>query len=235
MKKFPEWLHFESAAQPNGLEQPSSRFAKASLACAILLMAVHYTFGEWVFHPGLKLWKQWAFWPDLIWYAALPLALWLGWKIISLGKLKVSRILFMTAILLCVGDAFFYMIPSILESLQRLHFHEFKTPVEKWPWTSYWYVWTFWMPTVFVIWNLVLLRRWWHLFGSQFSFWRSKATNGKAAWNSLKKMGCGMVQGYFFGRPMPPDAFYEWLTQKGEEQTLTEHPATPQRRLRLAQ
>src|SRR5450830_200047 len=56
----------------------------------------------------------------------------------------------------------------------------------------------------------------------------------KAAWDHLKKMGCGMAQGYFYGRPMPPEAFSEWLTQKGEP-TLTERPATPQQRLRLAQ
>ena len=56
----------------------------------------------------------------------------------------------------------------------------------------------------------------------------------KAAWNSLKKMGCGMVQGYFYGRPMPPEAFSEWLEGKGER-TLTELPATSQHRLRLAQ
>ena len=56
----------------------------------------------------------------------------------------------------------------------------------------------------------------------------------KAAWNSLKKMGCGMVQGFFYGRPMPPEAFSEWLEEKGER-TLTELPATSQQRLRLAQ
>jgi hypothetical protein len=175
----------EMTASLNRSEQPSPRFARFFLAFSILLMAAHYAFGEWIFHTGLKLWKEPAFWPDLIWYAALPPAFWCGWKIISLGKLKVSRILFMTTILLCVGDAFFYMIPSILESLQKLHYHEFKTPVEKWPWTSYWYVWTFWMPVVFIIGNLALLKRWWGLFGAKFSFWRSKVTKEKTAWNTV--------------------------------------------------
>ena len=51
----------------------------------------------------------------------------------------------------------------------------------------------------------------------------------KAAWDHLKKMGCGMAQGYFFGRPMPPEAFNEWLTQKGraDAQRASRGPATP--------
>ena len=175
----------EMTASSNRLEQSSSRFARASLAWAVVLIVVHYAFGEWTFHRELKLWKEPAFWTDLIWYAALPPALWFGWKIVSLGKLKVSRVLFVTTLLLCVGDAFFYVIPSILESLQRLHYHEFRPPVEKWPWESYWYVWTFWMPVVLIIGNLVLLKHWWSLFGSRFSFLKSDAAKKKATWSSL--------------------------------------------------
>jgi hypothetical protein len=186
MKKFHEWLHFKAAARPAGSEQKSPRlFAKGFLALAVMLMIVHYTFGEWVFHPGLKLWTERAFWAELPWYAVLPIMLWCGWKVISLGKLKISRFIFMVTILLCVGDALFYMIPSILESLQRLHYHKFETPVEKWRWPAYWNWWTFWMPAVFIIGNLALLRRWWHLFGSRFSFWKSDATKEKAAWSAL--------------------------------------------------
>ena len=186
MRKFYKRPHFKATPRSTGLGQKSPRlFAKGFLVLAVMLMIVHYTFGEWVFHPGLKLWQERPFWLDLIWYVVLPLALWCGWKIVSLGKLKVSRILFMTAVLICVGDAFFYIIPSILESLQRLHFHEFKTPVEKWPWVSYWYVWTFWMPTVFGIGNLVLLWCWWRLFGSKLSFWRSGVAKEKSTWNSV--------------------------------------------------
>jgi len=185
MKKLREWIHFKQTARPNEPEQPPPRLAKGFLALAVLLMMIHYTFGEWVFHPGLKLWKLWAFWSDLFRYAALPAILWLGWKIVSLGRLKVSRILFITALLVCVGDAFFYMIPSIFGSLQRLHLHEFKTPVEKWAWASYWYVWTFWLPTVLVSGNLVLLKRWWGLFGSTLTFWKSNATKKKPTWSGL--------------------------------------------------
>ena len=54
----------------------------------------------------------------------------------------------------------------------------------------------------------------------------------RAAWDHLKKMGCGIAQGYFFGRPMPPEAFSEWLAQEGGR-TLAERPATPQHRLTI--
>jgi hypothetical protein len=175
----------EVTASSNRSEQPTPRFARFFLAFAVLLMMIHYTFGEWVFHPELKHWKQWAFWPDLFRYAALPVILWCGWKVISLGRLKISRVLFIITILLCVGDAFFYMVPSILRSLQSLHYHEFETPVERWSWVSYWYVWTFWMPVVLIIGNLVLLKRWWGLFGPAFSFWRFDAAKKKAAWSAV--------------------------------------------------
>lgn len=113
MKRLRKWLPFKRTARSNGPEQQPPQLARGFLALAVVLLMAHYTFGEWVFHPGLKLWKQWPFWPDLFRYAALPVILWCVWKVISLGKLKVSRIIFMTTVLLCAGDAFFYMIPNI--------------------------------------------------------------------------------------------------------------------------
>jgi hypothetical protein len=185
MKRLSEWMLLKPTAESNGPEQPSHRLTGGYLALAILLMVAHYIFGEWIFHPGLKPWRQWAFWPDLFRYATLPVMLWCGWKIISLGKLKVSRVLLMATVLLCVGDAFFYMIPSILESLERLRLHKFQTSVEKWAWASYWYVWTFWLLAVLIIGNLVTLKRWWGLFGPTFSFWKSDAPKEKTTWSSL--------------------------------------------------
>ncbi len=183
----------ERTASSNRSEQPSFRLTRGFFALAVVLMMVHYTFGEWVFHPALKIWKYSVFWQDLFRYAALPVVFWCGWKVVSLGKLKIPRLLFLTTVLLCVGDAFFYMIPSILKSLQRLHLHEFKTPVEKWDWVSFWYVWTFWMPAVLIIGNLVLLKRWWSLFGPALSFWKSDAAKGKVTWSSLVLEGLAVM------------------------------------------
>lgn len=185
MKRLREWFHFKRTIRSDGPQKPSPRLSNWFLAVAVMLMVAHYTFGEWAFHPGIKFWMQWAFWSDLFRYAALPGMLWCGWKVVSLGKLNVSRVLFVTTILICVGDAFFYMIPSILESLQKLHYHEFKTPVEKWPWASYWNWWTFWMPAVLIIGNLVLLKRWCSLVGPTFCFWKSDAAKEKSTWSTV--------------------------------------------------
>ena len=56
-------------------------------------MAGHYAFGEWAWHPRVKLWAESAFWADLPWYALLPPLLWVLWWILSLGRLKIGSLL----------------------------------------------------------------------------------------------------------------------------------------------
>jgi hypothetical protein len=143
--------------------------ADSLLAWTALLMAVHYTLGECEFNPGLKVWKQWPFWSDFFRFTVLPLAFWIGWKTISFGKLKVSRILFQTAVLIVAGDVIFCALPQILGSLERLNFVRFKVPTSNWHWFSYWYGWTFWMPTIWLLGNLLILKRWWALVAAAFS------------------------------------------------------------------
>jgi hypothetical protein len=248
MKKLCEWIHFKRTAWSNGSRQQSPQLSKWYLALAVMLIIAHYTFGEWIFHPGLKLWKQWAFWLDLFRYTTFLPSLWLGWKIISLGKLKVSRILFVMTIFLCAGDALIYVIPSILESLQNLHCHEFNPPVEKWHWVSYWYLWTFWLPSVLVIGNLVILKRWWCLFGSKLSFWKSKATKERATWSSVILESLAVVTAtaaiglaaIYLGLPKMPindtiislaETFLVKARLKGDFEYLISNPAYHDKRL----
>jgi hypothetical protein len=190
MKDFFEQMRLKAADWSNRLDHESpGLFTAGILGVAAALMIAHYTFGEVAFHPGLTLWKERAFWADIPMYAALPFLLWFGWKVVSLGKLNIARTVVEMTIALCVGDALCYIVPSILQSLQRLHYR-FEVPVEIWHWESYWNLWTFWMPTVIVIGNLVFLKHWLALFGSTFSCRGSGTTNGKARgigvfWKSL--------------------------------------------------
>ena len=121
------------------------------LLSAGLLLAGHYAFGEWAWHPGVKFWVERAFWADLPWYAALPPLLWTGWWVLSLGRLKIGSLLMKLAAGICVGDVLWCLVAHNLKVL------EVKLPVQYWP------AWTYWMPAVLLLGNLVVLRRWWVL------------------------------------------------------------------------
>ncbi|MGZ4399091.1 MAG: putative bifunctional diguanylate cyclase/phosphodiesterase, partial [Gaiellaceae bacterium] len=47
----------------------------------------------------------------------------------------------------------------------------------------------------------------------------------QTAWDHLRTMGCQIAQGYFFGRPMPADALFEWMTRG--DASATEGDTTP--------
>jgi EAL domain-containing protein (putative c-di-GMP-specific phosphodiesterase class I) len=39
----------------------------------------------------------------------------------------------------------------------------------------------------------------------------------------LKKFGCDLAQGYFFTKPIPLDAFIEWLGREGGSAAALDH------------
>jgi EAL domain-containing protein (putative c-di-GMP-specific phosphodiesterase class I) len=47
-------------------------------------------------------------------------------------------------------------------------------------------------------------------------------------WNLLAGMGCDVAQGYFVSRPLPPEEFQEWLSQRGPSADAS---ATGERRM----
>ncbi|MEI6780970.1 MAG: hypothetical protein WCQ21_08645 [Verrucomicrobiota bacterium] len=110
-------------------------------------MAGHYAFGEWAWHPRVKLWAESAFWADLPWYALLPPLLWVLWWILSLGRLKIGSLLLKVVAVVCVGDVLWGLVAYNLEAL------EINLPVQYWP------AWTYWMPAVLIVGNLAVLRR----------------------------------------------------------------------------
>ena len=88
-------------------------------------------------------------WAGLPWYALLPLLLWTGWWVLSLGRLRIASLLLKLAAGLCVGDMIWWLVAY------NIKVFEIKLPVEYWP------AWTYWLPAVLLLGNLVILRRWW--------------------------------------------------------------------------
>ncbi len=120
-----------------------------ALAGAVLLALAHYTFGEWVFHPGLALWRERAFWADMPWVAAVPVINWLVWVVVSLGRVNAARPLFLAYAVVLAGDCLWY--PA------RQYAPLIGTRVSP----DYWYWWTYWLPLVLVVGNVVIARQWW--------------------------------------------------------------------------
>jgi hypothetical protein len=174
--------HSKAMTWLNRFQQRSPRLLTAgALTTAVVLTVAHYTFGEWAFHPDIELWDRRAFWSDFPRYAVLPLLLWCGWSVVSLSKLETSKFFLGVAAVVCAGDLIFYLIPSVLGSLERLGCYQFKLPVEKWHWKKYWYWWTLWMPAIVAIGNLVLLQRWWRLFFPKIRFCRTNDMREKTS------------------------------------------------------
>ena len=121
------------------------------LLTAALLLSGHYTFGEWVWHPGIKLRVQGAFWAGVPWYALFPPLLWGGWWVLSLGRMRIGLLLLKLAACICVGDMLWGL------TAHNLNVFGINLPVEYWP------TWTYWMPAVLLFGNLIALRRWWML------------------------------------------------------------------------
>jgi hypothetical protein len=131
---------------------PGSRVA---LAVAIVLALAHYAFGEWVFdrnppfRRALNVWGQPAFWAEMPWVAAVPVLTWLGWVVVSLGRVNAARSVLMAYAVVLVGDGAWF--------LAWRHAARFgvKAPPD------YWYWWTHWLPVALVIANAVIACTWW--------------------------------------------------------------------------
>lgn len=89
------------------------------LLVAMLLSGAHYVFGEWVFHPRVKLWVEPAFWSDLPWYLILPALFWSGWWLVSVGRLTVAFSIFKMTAAVCIGDLFCWLFAHIYTTLDR--------------------------------------------------------------------------------------------------------------------
>jgi len=142
--QFIRWRGFQSRKGGEALSD-----ARIALVGALLLALVHYTFGEWVFHPGLALWRERAFWADMPWVAAVPVINWLVWTVVSLGRVNAARSLFLAYAVVLAGDCLWY--PA------RQYAPLLGTRVSP----DYWYWWTYWLPLVLVVGNVIIARQWW--------------------------------------------------------------------------
>jgi hypothetical protein len=122
---------------------------RVALAGAVVLALAHYAFGEWVLHPDLASWRERAFWADLPEAAALPAAIWLLWLFISVGHLNAARPLCLMYAVAFVGDWIWYPVARNA-SLFRIVIPP-----------DYWYWWTYWLPGVLVVGNLIVGHPWW--------------------------------------------------------------------------
>jgi hypothetical protein len=176
-----------------GIIRLEERFPRLSvaglLALAAVLLATHYTFGEWIHNPRLALWREPAFWADVPKYIVWPVAVWGGWSLLSLGKLKSQAFVLGLAALICLGDAVFYAIPHLLRSIENLAIYRFDPPLDKWHWYAYWYRWTCWMPTALIVGNLVLLKRWWRLVVAKPLFSKSESSKTEQVSHSRFAVG----------------------------------------------
>ena len=142
--QFIRWRGFQSRKGGEALSDP-----RLALAGAISLALAHYTFGEWVFHPGLALWREPAFWADMPWVAAVPVINWLVWVAVSLGRVNAARPLFLAYAFVLAGDCLWYPAREYAPLLG--------TRVSP----DYWYWWTYWLALVLVVGNVVIARQWW--------------------------------------------------------------------------
>lgn len=184
-------------ASVNGLEQKFPRlFAGVFLTLAAALMAGHYTFGEWIHNSGIALWKEPAFWADVPKYIVWPFALWGGWYLISLGRLKTPKFLLALAALICLGDVVWYVIPIALRGIENSGIYRFNPSLDKWHWFAYWYRWAYWMPTALIIGNLVLLKRWWRLVIPNLHFRKTESAGTNRAGRSRFPGGLAVLMIY---------------------------------------
>ncbi|MCL4789931.1 MAG: hypothetical protein KJ070_24650 [Verrucomicrobia bacterium] len=78
-------------------------FTAVALSVATILAVVHYTFGDWVVYSEVALWRERAFWAAIPSVVAVPLAHWLAWTLVSLGRLRPASVILVAAAVLCLG------------------------------------------------------------------------------------------------------------------------------------
>ena len=129
-------------------------FTAGVLSAATVLAVVHYTFGDWVVYPEVALWRERAFWAAMPLVVAVPVAHWLAWTLVSLGRLKPAPVTLLAAAVLCVGDLVWYLVWLNLKAA-GLDYQRF---------VGYWDWWGCWLLMVLLVGNLALVRRWWKCF-----------------------------------------------------------------------
>ncbi len=127
-------------------------FTVLLLGASALLVAGHYTFGEWIFHPKLALWRESAFWRDCFKLMTWPVGLWLFWMATSLGRMKSAPVILVAAGIIGLGDWVWY---SVWEYIRDSNL---EIPPDYWRW------WTSWAEAVAIGGNLVLALQWFRLF-----------------------------------------------------------------------
>lgn len=136
------------------------------VAGASALMAGHYWFGEWVWHPKVKVWLEGRFWADLPLYAGVLPVLWVCWWVVSLGRLKGGSLLAGMAAWLCAGDVIWWLAAFNFKALERA------LPLD------YWWWWTYCFPAALIAGNAALARRGWRIWKSEFcSFRRARGAD----------------------------------------------------------
>lgn len=123
--------------------------ARVALAGAVALALGHYVFGEWVFHPGIALWRERAFWAEMPLAAIVPALNWLAWVIVSLGRVQAGRTLFLAYALVFAGDWLWLLVWRYADLLGC------RISPDYWDW------WRGWLPTGLLIGNLLIARSWW--------------------------------------------------------------------------
>jgi hypothetical protein len=136
-----------------------ARATLTALAAATGCAVAHYTFGDWAGYPHVALWRERAFWASIPAVALIPLLHWAAWSVLSLGRLKPARIIFVAGVVLCLGDLGWFLIRLNLNTATSV----FKLPLARVAveWEE---LWGWWLPVVVLAGNLFLARRWWQLF-----------------------------------------------------------------------
>jgi hypothetical protein len=122
------------------------------LGASALLVAEHYTFGEWIFHPKVALWRESAFWWDCWKLVSWPVGFWLFWMVASLGKIRSAPVILVAAGIIGLGDWVWYSVAEYLRD------RGVGISPDYWDW------WTSWAQAVAIGGNIILAIRWFRLF-----------------------------------------------------------------------
>jgi hypothetical protein len=138
------------------------------LGASVLLVAGHYTFGEWVFHPKLALWREKTFWLDGCKLIVWPVVLWLFWLVASFGRINSAPAILVIAGIILLGDWVWYSVGEYLRD------SELEIPPDYWSW------WLSWASSITITGNIVLALRWIRL----IRFRSIQPTNKQVGWQS---------------------------------------------------
>lgn len=127
-------------------------FTVLLLGASALLVAGHYTFGEWIFHPKVALWRESAFWWDCCKLVSWPVGFWLFWTVASLGKVRSAPVILVAAGIIGLGDWVWYSVAEYLRD------RGVGISPDYWDW------WTSWAQAVAIGGNIILAIRWFRLF-----------------------------------------------------------------------